>query len=242
MDIHFGVLTLMPLEFLTANSEYVLIADNALLDVGSADFCSMCWFRVTSVGDSIFTKGAFVSGTAGWQLRMNQPVGLLLAVFSDGSGGFDVVTGPEVDDDVWRHAAIVRDGGAGLFRLYVNGVQVATTAIGSASGSLNNSLDMLIGATHDGAGSPAEFITGAVDDARFYDRLVSADEILTVFTTRGHDGIKATARYTMREKEPGAAAAGAGVVKDVGENGLDGTPANTPTYSAGELSFGRRIA
>ena len=80
----------MPLDFVDTSSEYVLVPDNSILDVGSADFCCMYWFRATTNGDSIFTKGRNTGGNPGWQIRMNGS-GVLLATFSDGSGGFGSV-------------------------------------------------------------------------------------------------------------------------------------------------------
>lgn len=234
----------MPLDFVDTSSEYVLVPDNSILDVGSADFCCMYWFRATTNGDSIFTKGRNTGGNPGWQIRMNGS-GVLLATFSDGSGGFDITLSTvTTNDGVWRHVAIVRDNGAGLYRLYVNGVQDDTTAINNASGSLNNSDDMLIGATHNSGGSPTEFITGAVEDARQYSRALSADEILNIYTMKGRDGIvdSLVVRYLMNEFPVGALASGAGSVKDSGPNGLNGNPTNTPTYAAGELNgFKRRF-
>ena len=237
----------MALEFLSASSRYVNCGSSSLLDVGSADFCVMCWFNITVNGDEIVSKGRFAAVGPGWQLRRNiGGGGHILAVFGDGSGGFDIAqTAAGFPTGVWTHAAMVRDNGAGLYRLYIDGVEIDTTAIVNASGSLNNSNDFLIGAVEEPAGVPTRFMDGLIDDVRFYPNLVGAAEIQTIYSagqTAGHDGIIAPTRYPLNEGAPGVAAAGAGIIKDVGANKLDATPVNSPVWAPSELSFRKRVA
>ncbi len=239
----------MPLDFVNTSSEYVLVPDNTLLDVGSADFCVMCWFNISTDGDEIISKGRFSSAFPGWQLRKNSAGGggQILGVFGDGSGGFDIVqTAGAIPLNVWAHVAMVRDNGASLYRLYIDGVEIDTTAISAASGSLNNSNDFLIGAVEEPAGTPTRFMDGLIEDVRQYSRALSPEEILTIYSggqTAGHDGIvqSLVARYLMNELEIGAAASIAGSIIDSGPNGLNGTPTNTPTYAASQLSFRKLV-
>ncbi len=232
----------MALGFLNASSQYVNCGSSSLFDVGSADFCVMCWFNVTSSGDYIVSKGRFSTIGPGWGLRRDTGgLNQLLGVFGDGSGGFDIVqTAGAISTGVWHHAAIVRDGGAGLYRLYLDGVEVDTTAISAASGSLNNSNDFLIGAVEEPAGTPTRFMDGLIDDVRFYPNLVSAAEIKTIHAVRGPDGIVAPTRYPLNEGAPGVAASGAGVIKDVGANQLNGTPVASPVWAESQLRFRKR--
>ncbi len=236
----------MALEFLSASSRYVNCGSSSLFDVGSADFCVMCWFNVTSSGDYIVSKGRFSTIGPGWGLRRDTGgLNQLLGVFGDGSGGFDIVqTAGAISTGVLHHAAIVRDNTASLYRLYLDGVEVDTTAILNASGSLNNSNDFLIGAVEEPAGTPTRFMDGLIDDLRFYPNLVGAAEIQTIYSagqTAGHDGIVAPTRYLLNEGAPGVAAAGAGVIKDVGANKINGTPVNSPVWATSQLSFRKRV-
>ena len=163
-------------------------------------------------------------------------------VMSDGTGGFDLVdVAGDKTDDVWRHVALVRDGST--WRLYVDGVEVDTTAVSNASGSLDNTSDLLAGAA-DNEGSPSEFITGATDDARIYDRAPTADEIAEIHALQGKDVIFNGLIFHTRLDEfaPGASASGADSVRDHSGNGNHGTPINTPTGAEGILSFGRVAA
>ena len=234
----------MALECVAASSQYVNCGSSSLLDVGALPFCVMCWFNVTVNGDEIVSKGRFADIGPGWQLRRNiGGGGHILAAFSDGTGGFDIVqTAAAFPLNTWTHCAIVRDNVASLYRLYINGVEDDSTAIVNASGSLNNSNDFLIGAVEEPAGTPTRFMDGLIDDVRFYPNLVSAAEIKTIHAVQGPDGIVngLAARYTLNEGAPGASASGAGSVKDVGPNGLNGTPTNTPTYAESQLRFRKR--
>lgn len=234
----------MSLEFVAASSERVERAHNAALNVGSADFCVTCWFNISASGDYIASKGRFASIGPGWGLRRDPGgVNALLAVFSDGTGGFDIVqTAGAISTGVWHHAAIVRDNGAGLYRLYLDGVEVGTTVISNASGSLDSPEKLLIGAVNEPAGTPTRFMDGFVDDFRQYNRLAIPAEISTIHAVQGKDGIVngLAVRYIMNEKAPGVAASGVGSVKDFGPNVLDADPVNTPTYRSTILSFRKR--
>lgn len=232
----------MPIDFVDTASEYILVADNSILDVGSADFCTMCWFNISADGDVIISKGRPASSAPGWAIRK---IGsnLLLGVFGDGTGGFDINdSGSAISLNVWHHVAVVRDNVAGLYRMYLDGVEVGSVAISAASGSLDNSDDFLIGA-YDNAGGPQQFMDGLIDDVRQYSRAPSANEIQTIYASRGNDMIVdgLVVRYLMNEQAAGTQAIGAGSVKDSGPNGLDGTPTNAPNYDAGILRFKRRF-
>ena len=94
-----------------------------------------------------------------------------------------------------------------------------------------------------GSGATSEQpMDGAAEDVRIYDRTLSPDEILTIYNSRGRDGIALgrVAQYLLNEGAPGVVASGAGVIKDSGPSGLDGTPANSPTWASGELTFRRK--
>ena len=216
----------MPLEFLTANSESVDFGTDSSLDVGSADFCVMCWFNVTSSGDYIVSKGRFSTVGPGWGLRRNNGGGgHILAVFGDGSGGFDIAqTAASFSTGVWTHAAMVRDNSNTRWRLYIDGVEVDDIAIVNASGSLDNSEDLLIGAVNEPSATPTRFMDGLVDDARIYDRAPTADEIAEIHALRGRDVIFNGLIFHTRLDEfaPGASASGADSVRDHSGNGNHG--------------------
>ncbi len=230
----------MPGTFVTGNSEYIRILDDPSLDVGSADFCVMCWFNISTAGDEIISKGRFADIGPGWQLRRNNGMGgQLLAVFGDGSGGFDILqTAGAISTGVWHHAAMVRDGGAGLWRLYVDGVEVDTTAIVNATGSLDSPEDLLIGAINEPTGTPTRFMDGLIDDPRFYKFAPSADLIKEIYDAFGQDETipQPDGHWRMDEFPPGVSMSGADSIRDLSGNGNHGTPNNTPVGAEGILA------
>lgn len=89
-----------------------------------------------------------------------------------------------------------------------------------------------------------DLFDGSIEDVRIYDRELSAAEIQTIFAARGTDGIVAglVGRWLMNEGAPGTVVSGAGSVKDMSNNGHDGTPTSTPEYAASELRFRRKVS
>jgi hypothetical protein len=81
----------------------------------------------------------------------------------------------EISTGQWTHLAVTRDGNSGEVKLYVNGILDATAT--AATGILNaNPFIHIGGNTLDG-----HYFNGAIDDVRFYSRVLTASEILTLF-------------------------------------------------------------
>jgi hypothetical protein len=81
---------------------------------------------------------------------------------------------PDVVDGEWHHIAFTLD--AGMFATYLDGVQTQTAGYNH----------------HDGFGGPGEFILGTdrdiaalFDDARYYSRALSAEEIAAMLPVTG---------------------------------------------------------
>lgn len=72
----------------------------------------------------------------------------------------------------WTHLVAVFDATVGHMRLYVNGVLKGTTA---RSARWNAAGPLVLGRAYDGA--PTSFWDGAIDDVRFFDRVVFDDEV-----------------------------------------------------------------
>ncbi|MEV4110943.1 LamG-like jellyroll fold domain-containing protein [Nonomuraea sp. NPDC049695] len=80
----------------------------------------------------------------------------------------------------WTHLVGVQDVVAGKLRLYVNGVESGTNSlppVWQAGGGLQ------IGRAKWNGG-PVDYVTGAIDDVRIYDRVLSAEEARDLFTVK----------------------------------------------------------
>jgi chitodextrinase len=91
-------------------------------------------------------------------------------------GAFQWVSGPSANPvNAWTHVALTYDGS--ILRLYVNGTQVATTAAAGAIQSSTNPLWI-------GGNNPyGEYFQGLIDEARVYNRALSATEVQTAMNT-----------------------------------------------------------
>ena len=75
----------------------------------------------------------------------------------------------------WTHVALTYDGAT--LRLFVNGVQVASTAAGGAIQASSNPLWI-------GGNNPyGEYFAGVIDEAQVYNRALAAAEVQTVMNT-----------------------------------------------------------
>ncbi len=90
--------------------------------------------------------------------------------------GTDTQFPPAVNDNQWHMLTYVRNGSAGI--IYVDGVQVGTY---SATWSKDTIARWSIGQEWDS--SPSDFYRGVVDDARIYNKALTADEVKQL--TRG---------------------------------------------------------
>jgi hypothetical protein len=100
--------------------------------------------------------------------------GTLYAQFNrEPDGNKTTLYGPPPATDTWYFCAFTYDGTTGRF--YVDGTEVA-----SKSGAFDvTSSDVVIGAKDDGG----NYWDGTLDDVRIYDRVLSASEIQTLYTS-----------------------------------------------------------
>lgn len=108
--------------------------------------------------------------------------------------GQSVTSVATVEPGVWGHFVAQYDANKASNRLelYVNGVfdSAGTTLSGNIKASTR---EILIGFTNDNTGTPvlAPFFPfdGALEDIRYYNRVLSAAEVATIFASKGKDGI-----------------------------------------------------
>ena len=96
----------------------------------------------------------------------------------DGSGSDITINGPEVGGQGWTHVAATWDLADGC-RLYVNGLQVG-------SEPHNTNVQDLAVIRLGSAAEDDVFYEGIMDDVRLFDRALSADEVVEIFS-KGED-------------------------------------------------------
>jgi len=120
--------------------------------------------------------------------------------------------------------------------IYINGIfdSTASTLSGSPPAATLN-LGIRPGGT--------VYFDGYLQDVRIYNRVLAADEILTIYSCEGVDGIAQGLihRWLLNEKPIGTIASGASSIIDIGTGSLNMTPTNTPEYSGSILKIRRFV-
>ncbi len=117
--------------------------------------------EVISLGDSI-------------TLQVDDIYGGLRSFIYNGSTWQDVSFNTTLAGTGWHHVAVTFDDAANMARLYLDGVQVASTTIFS---SINYSLGSNTFIGRHGDGNTDYDFNGLIDDARVYNRALTAAEI-----------------------------------------------------------------
>lgn len=158
---------------LDGTNDYVAVPP---FDVTGSALTIAAWVRTSSFGTG---EQRFISKTTGttnyWALGTN---GSALR-FRLRAGGVNatVTAASTLPANTWYHAAATYDGTT--IRLYVNGVQVISTAQSGAVAT-GTSVPVAIGRNPSGTGS--NYFNGAIDDMRVFARGLTAAEILLLYT------------------------------------------------------------
>jgi len=84
------------------------------------------------------------------------------------------------------------------------------------------------------------YLTGLIEDVRIYDRVLSASEVATIYSSKGTDGIVYGLNHRWKMDEGSEeVVVGAGSVKDVGPIGLNATPTNGPKFKGTTMKYKR---
>ena len=177
---------------LSGTGQYATAPNSISLNISGAGSSSSitlaAWVRpngATATTQNILKK-AVTTGTAinGYELSLASagstwPQKVFFRLNQATSGdGFRVNSSTvyPLNGTAWMHIAATYDGIT--MKLYVNGVQEGGDLTGPASGIVSNSLAVGIGAQPDGT----TLFNGLLDDARIYNRALTASEILTLAT------------------------------------------------------------
>lgn len=186
--------------------------------VGTGDFTWTAWVNPTTIAsayDTIMSNGSF---SPAFYIRTTSTQ---LGAYWGG----DLDSGQVLVPNEWQHVVFLKE--SGTIRFYVNGVQTPTTHVDS-----NSMADAVFYVGYDNFSG--DVMTGQIDDARFYRRVLSDAEILSLAQSRTRinmtDGL--VVYWRMDEGLPGLNGVGTGVVIDRSGNGNNGTPTSNPVWQA----------
>lgn len=152
--------------YFDGTGDYLSIADNASLELGSESFTIECWFNIPSSGSTYTLLNKNRSGTGavgGFALDVSSTT---IRMYINGDSGTTLI--PSVTTTVplntWNHIAVVRSvSGSTTNYVFLNGVSVGTSSTSTAI--IDNSEPWWIGSTNL-SGSTYNLLAGSISNLR----------------------------------------------------------------------------
>lgn len=165
------------------SDDYVRASDGTDLNMGDGDnFTIAGWFNRSTFAtdDTLVAKRNGTDATdVGYIAYIDDATGRLVVEVSDGTDEYSIQSSATFGSTGWHHFAFVwNDASSADTDLYIDGVVDNGTVTGTLTdiGDLSNVVDYTVGAESDG-GNPFD---GQLDEHRFYTRLLSAGEVVTL--------------------------------------------------------------
>jgi Tfp pilus assembly protein PilX len=216
------------LDFDGSNDYVDLTSDAELDDVFVGGATVMAWIEPRSWGGNgygrIFDKSSVAASTGdGWAIRLNKDNGgLNFGQGFTGGRGWWRFAESSINFNTWHHVALAYDASSTTNDpiVYLDGSPVAVTRVDTPSGDVRSdaAINLRLG-SH--ASSTFNVFDGKIDDARIYDRMLSAAEIADI-AAEG-DGAAGGASYTELYQPWSATSADTWQTVDLGAFGV---PAN----------------
>jgi glycerophosphoryl diester phosphodiesterase len=163
---------------LDGDGDHVAVPYEVLPDEAPA-YTASAWFRPERVGSGAQSILAS-SGSGAISIGLADSTGHL--TYSVETGGTSVVAESDVapTEGEWHHVAVSYDAATGHSRLILDGEEVTSfvDAQEIGSGTLADTDGLHLGASRDADG---RFFDGAIDDVAVWNRVLSEDEIATVW-------------------------------------------------------------
>jgi len=158
--------------------DYVNLSSDASLDFGAnQDFSISSWFKTSaSVEQHILSRGS--GGSIGSNVNRLLPNGRVQARISNSA---EIYSPLSYNNDVWHLLTVTHDRDVNG-TLYVDGVKVDTKDISPQSGDSISVYNWGVGIEQDG--TPAYHFNGTIDDLRIWNRSLSAEQVLALYSNR----------------------------------------------------------
>jgi hypothetical protein len=161
--------------FASASSQYLSIADNALVSTGDIDYTICCWVNITSTGADrvIMSKWATAGSREYYLYYANTGARFALTVSGDGTASTtvsDAYLTPSTS--TWYFVRAWHDATGNTLNIQTNLNTVNSTA--HTTGSYDSTTTLLMGAL--GPAAPSLFMNGQICQVGFWKRVLTAQE------------------------------------------------------------------
>ncbi len=230
----------MPGSFVAASSQYINLGLNQAYCVNCSGTTVSAWIYVTDTSAERDIISISIGGSSSTTVSRASIVVLaggtlsLISRASDADVEHDCNTSAgAIAVNTWYHILGVADLVNATQTVYINGVQAAQAtgvAFNQTTTSNTSAYNSCIGAQDNGS---AAYMSGKIHDVRIFSRVLSANEVMTIYVSSGKDSIVygQDGRFLLSE---GAAGTAISTAFNLGPTG-DGTPVNGPTYADGIL-------
>jgi len=143
------------------NGDYINVATNAALALGTGDFTIECWVNLSTTSGTYipFMQSSSSTSSASNVIWFFAYASNLLILQTHASGGFTCTTAWTPVTGRWYHVAAVRQ--SGTIRLFVDGVSGAVSTTGTPSGYSLGEAGMAVGMM-----ATPYYLTGFISNAR----------------------------------------------------------------------------
>ncbi len=164
------------------NSCYVKLPDDPALKPSNAISFS-CWVKPAVAGNGyiLFTRNSLSSFFEAYNLCIApHNSGWYFMTNKSGPGGYNVVfSSNPISVNTWQHLVFTMDNSS--IKLYVNGVLDGTTAVTFSGFDYVSGKNVYLGSTNESSYNTP--YNGSIDNARFYNRVLSASEVSQLYLT-----------------------------------------------------------
>ncbi len=163
----------------STSSQYFYASDNPTLSI-TGSLTLSAWIRPESVGAGLYNIIAKWDGTnESFRLAQN---GDEIRLELDSSGNYIETTSTNLTAaSTWYHIVGIYDSSQGTAKIYINGLEAATTTSGTIPSSIGDDAGRFHIGAEDSTTSAANFYDGIIDEARVYNRAFSPSEVAKLY-------------------------------------------------------------
>jgi hypothetical protein len=226
------------LTFVAATSQYVSVPYSSIFDFGTGSFTVSAWMKANSLPATQHAAAAQLVGkqapneSKGWGLQFQDSSGTGKAglYINDAAGHYATyINSTPLSLGVWYHLVFIVDRSTNTLRSYVNGIKYGSEPSIAGYGNVDYTNTLFIGSER----TDLSFFDGTIDDARVYNRALSATDVKALYTsTGGGSGDIKTGLKGYWKFDEGSGT----VANDSTGNGNTGTLTNGPTWAAGKIN------